>query len=61
MLGAAGLTQSSINYRRHIMPLVAEGLLDMSIPDRPNSPAQRHILTETGKQMLTALEQTDIA
>jgi ATP-dependent DNA helicase RecG len=57
LLTAAGLAQSPTNYRRHVSPLVAAGLLGLSIPDRPRSPNQRYVLTEAGEQVLAHLEQ----
>ncbi|MDR1431081.1 MAG: putative DNA binding domain-containing protein [Propionibacteriaceae bacterium] len=57
LLAAGDLSQSSNNYRRHIMPLVSGGLLAMSVPDRPNSPGQRYVITDKGSAELAALEQ----
>jgi len=61
LLLAAGLSQSSNNYRRHVMPLIESGLLAMSTPDRPRSSNQRYLLTNAGKRLLASLEQVQEA
>ena len=35
-----------------INPLIAEGMVAMTHPETPNSPAQKYYLTETGKEMM---------
>ena len=47
-----GLTNQSINRRRHILSLVEIGVLAMTQPDSPNSPTQRYVLTEEGRKLL---------
>jgi Fic family protein len=49
LLKSAGLANAYLNYKRHIQPLVADGLLEMTIPDKPNSRLQKYRLTEKGR------------
>lgn len=52
LLKIAGLSNAYLNYKRHIQPLVADGLLEMTIPDKPNSRLQKYRLTEKGRALL---------
>jgi Fic family protein len=45
LLGSAGLANAYLNYKRHILPLVQSGILEMTIPDKPNSRLQKYRLT----------------
>jgi hypothetical protein len=54
LLSAIGLSQSTNNYRRHVLSLVEAGLLALSIPSKPRSPLQRYHLTEQGREWLDA-------
>jgi len=47
-----GLVMHTKNHERHIVPLVAKGLLAMTIPDKPNSKYQKYVTTEKGKKLL---------
>lgn len=38
--------------RKYINPLIAEGLLAMTVPDKPNSRLQKYYTTEKGKSLL---------
>jgi ATP-dependent DNA helicase RecG len=37
---------------KFIKPLLAEELLQMTIPDKPNSPKQKYVTTEQGMMLL---------
>ena len=37
---------------KYINPLLQEGLLKMTAPDKPQSSKQRYVITEKGKQVL---------
>jgi predicted HTH transcriptional regulator len=52
MLQAIGLTDAYGNYRRHLVPLLEQGYLARTVPDRPNSRNQRYITTSDGRQLL---------
>ena len=41
-----------LNYKRHIMPLVEAGLLEMTIPDKPRSSRQKYRTTREGLSLL---------
>jgi ATP-dependent DNA helicase RecG len=45
-------------FRNQVLnPLLGEGLLEMTIPDKPQSSKQRYQLTDKGRQFLAALEE----
>lgn len=52
LLEAAGLSNAYLNYKRHIQPLLAQGLLEMTLPDKPNSRLQKYCLTREGRRLL---------
>ena len=49
---AAGLKDRVTFMKKYIKPLIAEGLLAMSIPDKPNSRLQKYYTTEKGKSLI---------
>jgi predicted HTH transcriptional regulator len=52
LLSSVGLSNAYLNYKRHIAPLLEQGLLEMTVPDKPNSRLQNYRLTEQGRQAL---------
>ena len=52
LLKAAGLANAYLNYKRHILPLVQSGILEMTIPEKPNSRLQKYRLTPKGRNLL---------
>jgi len=60
LLRAAGLSQSPTNRARHIQPLVAAGLLELSVPDAPRSSKQRYLITDAGRQFLAQDERDGV-
>ena len=55
LLGMLGLSNAYLNYKRHIVPLLDQGLIAMTIPDKPQSRLQRYRITPQGQALLTAL------
>lgn len=39
--------------RKYIEPLLAMGLIEMTIPDKPNSPSQKYVLTDKGREVVS--------
>ncbi|MHA1796397.1 MAG: Fic family protein [Promethearchaeota archaeon] len=42
---------------KYIAPLIKQRWLKMTIPTKPNSPKQKYIITEEGKELLKSLEE----
>ena len=55
LLGMLGLSNAYLNYKRHIVPLLEQGLIAMTFPDKPQSRLQRYHLTPQGQALLAAL------
>ena len=51
LLASAGLANAYLNYKRHILPLLQSGILEMTISDKPNSRLQKYRLTDKGRRM----------
>jgi Fic family protein len=43
-----GLNGDSRSFKRHIDPLLADGFIEMTVPDKPNSRLQKYRLTDKG-------------
>ena len=54
LLAAAELTDVYWNYQRHVLQLVEQGLLALTIPDKPKSRLQRYVITDAGREVLVA-------
>lgn len=48
-----GMSADTRAVRRHIEPLLADRLIEMTVPDKPNSRLQRYRLTEDGLRFLS--------
>ena len=46
-----GYSQRPYFKARHIQPLLAGGILRMTVPDKPRSPKQRYVLTKAGVKL----------
>lgn len=46
------MSNQSKNFNTHISPMIGLGLLELTIPDKPNSKLQKYITTEEGKKVL---------
>lgn len=51
-----GLKDRESFRERYLKPTLVGGLIEMTLPDKPNSRLQQYRLTETGKQLCVALE-----
>lgn len=47
----SGYSQRPYFKARHIEPLLAGGILRMTVPDKPRSSKQRYVLTEMGLKL----------
>lgn len=47
-----GLSNQTYNYRNYIEPLEKAGLIEKTLPDKPQSPKQQYVLTSKGKSMI---------
>ena len=47
-----GYTNATKFKNSYIVPLMEQGLVVMSQPDKPNSPTQKYYLTEKGKRVI---------
>ena len=45
-------TNQSKNYKEYLWPFIEGGIIEMTIPDKPNSQHQKYKLTEKGKQLI---------
>ena len=51
LMEALGLKDRPHFYRAYLQPAFDAGVVEMTLPDRPRSPAQRYRLTSVGEQM----------
>ena len=61
LMGRTGHKQRAFFKRQHLEPLLAGGILKMTVPDKPTSPAQRYVLTEAGVKLKQLHEQQQAA
>ncbi len=52
ILSFLGLDNQTKNFTTNIKPLIEHGIIEMGIPDKPNSRLQKYQLTEKGKKLL---------
>ena len=57
LLTTIGLTDVYGNYRRHLLPLIEQGYLARTVPDRPNSRLQRYRITDAGRARLASISR----
>jgi Fic family protein len=56
IFAAIEMNGDSRSFKRHIEPLLTDGFIEMTVPDKPNSRLQQYRLTDSGK----ALELTSV-
>ena len=54
LLEAAGFSNAYLNYKRHLLPLIQDGLLERTLPGKPNSRLQKYQLTGKARALLAA-------
>jgi len=52
IFAAIGMNGDSRAFKRHIEPLLTKGLVEMTVPDKPNSRLQKYRLTSKGKAVI---------
>lgn len=52
ILYSLGRTDRTKFRKRYIYPMIQEGLLELTIPNKPKSSNQRYLITEVGKKMI---------
>jgi Fic family protein len=52
IFAAIEMNGDSRSYRRNIEPLLTGGLVEMTVPDKPNSRLQKYRLTDSGKSAI---------
>jgi ATP-dependent DNA helicase RecG len=52
LLENLGLSQKTGNFNNYIKPFIEIGIIELTFPDKPNSPKQQYRLTEKGKKLL---------
>jgi len=50
--GVLGLKDRKSFRERYLVPALSEGLIEMTLPDKPNSSLQKYFLTGSGKHLL---------
>ena len=55
LLAAAGHSSRTGHFRRWLNRLLADGLLEMTAPDKPRSPAQKYRLTAKGRAAIATV------
>ena len=52
LMAAAGHVSRTGQFRRWLLRLLRDGLLEMTVPDKPRSPTQKYRLTRRGRAFL---------
>ena len=58
ILQSLGLRDRTNLAKEYVQPALAEGLIEMTIPDRPRSSKQKYRLTDKGRELQERLRQT---
>ena len=52
IFAAIGMSSDSRSFKRNMEPLLSAGLMEMTLPDKPNSRLQKYRLTEKGRAVI---------
>ena len=52
LFAAIGMTPDFRAFKRNVEPLINDGYIEMTLPDKPNSKLQKYRLTERGAQLI---------
>ena len=52
IFAAIGMSGDSRSFKRNVEPLLTAGLIEMTIPDKPNSKLQKYRITQKGISVL---------
>ena len=52
IFAAIGMSGDTRSFKRNIAPLLAEGFIEMTVPDKPNSRLQKYRLTDKGAAVI---------
>lgn len=52
IFNAIGISSDTRAFKRHIQPLLTGGLIEMTVPAKPNSKLQKYRLTQGGKEAI---------
>ncbi len=52
LLEILGLANVYMNYKRHLLPLIEQSFIEMTIPDKPKSRLQKYRLTVKGEKLI---------
>jgi predicted transcriptional regulator len=53
IFAAIEMNGDSRSFKRHAEPLLTEGFIEMTVPDKPNSRLQKYRLTDKGKMAIS--------
>lgn len=52
ILAKLGYVNHTLNFRKHLQPIIDDGLISRTLPEKPTSSKQRYLITEKGKSLL---------
>jgi ATP-dependent DNA helicase RecG len=57
LMAVVGRTNRTKFRDQVLKPLIGDGLIEMTIPEKPRSSKQKYRLTDTGRQVLTGMQE----
>lgn len=61
ILEQLGLVNHTLNFRKHLLPIIVDGLIVKTLPDKPRSSKQRYVITEKSKSLHLELVRPETA